>query len=160
MPEAARGQLHTGVHDDVVGHAPPGTEAPGTIALRPILITGACIAAFTAATLGGLHLYYRTEIKGPLQQAPRDFPEPRLQASPARDLARMLAEERARLEGYGWVDRERGIARIPVTEAMRLLAERGQAAYAAPVQPEVTPVPGSRGGARAASTPPDRGGGR
>lgn len=153
MPEAARGQLHTRVHDDVVGHAPPGTEAPGTIAVKPVLITGACIAAFAAATLVGLHLYYRSEVTGPLHQAPRDFPEPRLQSNPERDLARMRAEERARLEGYGWVDRERGIARIPVTEAMRILGERGAGAYAAPVQPEVTPEPGSRGGGGAAGGP-------
>lgn len=51
-------------------------------------------------------------------------PEPRLQLDPAGDLARLRAEEQAVLDGYGWVDKATGTVRIPITEAMRLLAER------------------------------------
>src|SRR5262245_1179145 len=58
-------------------------------------------------------------------------PEPRLQEDPMADLARMRAEEQAALDGYGWVDREHGVARIPVQRAMEILVQRGL-----PVRPE------------------------
>jgi hypothetical protein len=51
-------------------------------------------------------------------------PEPRLQTAPLRDLAALRAAENGVLDTYGWVDREAGIARIPVERAMALLAER------------------------------------
>lgn len=58
-------------------------------------------------------------------------PEPRLQGGPGHPLPpqeefrRMRAEVQARLESYGWVDEKAGIARVPIEEAMRLLAEWG-----------------------------------
>ena len=58
---------------------------------------------------------------------------------------------------YAWIDRDKGIARLPISEAMRRLAERGNAAYAAPVQPERTPTLGSRGGASSAVLSPGAG---
>jgi hypothetical protein len=35
------------------------------------------------------------------------------------------AGEKRELEGYGWVDRQNGVVRIPVERAMTLLLERG-----------------------------------
>jgi hypothetical protein len=58
----------------------------------------------------------------PLAMAP---PAPHLQEGPARDLALFRAEEERTLASYGWVDEQKGIARIPIEEAMRILAERG-----------------------------------
>jgi hypothetical protein len=52
-------------------------------------------------------------------------PAPRLQVAPKADLAGVRAAEREQLEGFGWVDRERGVTRIPIERAMRLLSERG-----------------------------------
>lgn len=159
MPDAARGQLHTGVHDDVVGHAPPGTEPPD-IRLKPVLLTGLFIVGFTAVALGGLRYYYLRQGLGPLVQEARVFPAPRLQQSPASDLAAMLKDQRDQLTGYAWIDRERAVARIPVEEAMRRLIGRGDAAYAAPVQPERAPTLGSRGGAVGGVIAPGPGPGR
>lgn len=153
MPEAAQGQLHTRVHDDVVGHASPGAEGPG-IALRPVLLTGLFVAVFIAGTLGGIRYYYRGAVPGPLLTPPRTYPAPRLQQNPEGDLAAMLTAQRARLNGYAWVDREKGIARMPIGEAMRRLAGRADA-YAAPVQPERVPALGSRGGASSGLPSPD-----
>jgi hypothetical protein len=45
-----------------------------------------------------------------------------LQANPAADLAAERRREENMLEGYAWVDREQGIARIPVQRAMEILA--------------------------------------
>ena len=52
-------------------------------------------------------------------------PEPRLQAAPIQDLEDMRAAENELLEGYGWVDQGRGVARLPVSRAMDLVAAQG-----------------------------------
>jgi hypothetical protein len=52
-------------------------------------------------------------------------PPPRLQVAPPLDLEALRRREAELLERYGWVDRERGIARIPVERAMELVLERG-----------------------------------
>lgn len=53
------------------------------------------------------------------------FPAPRLQAQPSTDFAAMKAAELRRLNGYGWVDRARGIAHIPIDRAMDIVASSG-----------------------------------
>jgi hypothetical protein len=57
---------------------------------------------------------------------------PRLQTQPANEIYEFRLRERRVLEGYGWVDREKGIVRIPIEEAMRLTVERGLPARGAP----------------------------
>ena len=63
--------------------------------------------------------YWQTQ---PLNQVP---PQPRLQASPKRDMQEMLAHERQWLNSYDWIDRQAGIVRIPIDQAMQLVTERG-----------------------------------
>jgi hypothetical protein len=52
-------------------------------------------------------------------------PAPRLQSNPPTDLEHMRAAEDAILSSYAWVDRQAGIVRIPIDQAMDLLAQRG-----------------------------------
>ena len=52
-------------------------------------------------------------------------PGPRLQVNPEIDLAAFRAQEEGVLSTYAWLDKEHGIVRIPVAEAMRIVAERG-----------------------------------
>ena len=52
-------------------------------------------------------------------------PEPRLQTNPRQDLRDLRSAEDTVLTSYGWVDRNAGIARIPISEAMKLAVERG-----------------------------------
>ena len=52
-------------------------------------------------------------------------PAPRLQPSPEVEMDEMLAAEERELSSYGWVDRERGIVRIPIDEAIDRLAAEG-----------------------------------
>jgi hypothetical protein len=52
-------------------------------------------------------------------------PAPRLQVTPERDLAELRAQEEAILGSYAWVEKDRGIARIPIDEALRIVAEEG-----------------------------------
>jgi hypothetical protein len=58
-------------------------------------------------------------------------PEPRLQglpghtADPQQDLRDRIAADTAANESIGWVDKANGIAKIPVSEAMKIIAEKG-----------------------------------
>jgi hypothetical protein len=52
-------------------------------------------------------------------------PEPRLQTNPRQDLRDLRAQEDEILDTYGWVDRNAGVVRIPIDEAMRLTVQRG-----------------------------------
>lgn len=49
--------------------------------------------------------------------------QPALESAPRTDLAAYRAEKRRLLEGYAWVDRDAGRARIPIEAAMRMLAQ-------------------------------------
>ena len=82
-----------------------------------------------------------TSPPGPLATVEREPPAPRLQIEPALELEEMQARDALILESYGWIDRDVGIARIPIERAIAILAERGwpnpvegpSAAEAAPV---------------------------
>ncbi|TNC08070.1 hypothetical protein FF100_30575 [Methylobacterium terricola] len=141
------------VRDDAVGHAEGPPEAPD-INVAPVLLTGLFIVIFVAVTLAALRVYRDVVITSPDTEPARTFPGPALQRDPEGDLARLLADQRRRLDTYGWVDQAHGIARMPVTEAMRRLSQRGAEAYAAPLQPERIPPLGSRGGAASPLPPP------
>jgi len=58
-------------------------------------------------------------------------PEPRLQgvpghtADPQQDLRDKVAADVAANESIGWVDKANGTAKIPVSEAMKIIAEKG-----------------------------------
>jgi len=70
---------------------------------------------------------YQSAVPSPLagvygQKAP---PAPRLQTAPLQDLTTLRARDAALLDGYGWVNREDGIVRIPVERAIEVLAARG-----------------------------------
>ena len=52
-------------------------------------------------------------------------PEPRLQTNPRQDLLDLRAAEDAVLHHYSWVDKNAGIVRIPIDEAMKLTVKRG-----------------------------------
>jgi hypothetical protein len=69
----------------------------------------------------------RVPLEYPLavSQAERVPPEPRLQTAPREDLRDLRAGEDAVLESYAWVDKNAGIVRIPIEEAIRLTLQRG-----------------------------------
>jgi hypothetical protein len=59
-------------------------------------------------------------------------PEPRLQTDPRQDLQDLHAQEDRLLGGYSWVDRNAGVVRIPIAEAMKLTVQRGLPSRATP----------------------------
>ncbi|HKB11103.1 MAG TPA: hypothetical protein VKD69_10625 [Vicinamibacterales bacterium] len=52
-------------------------------------------------------------------------PEPRLQVNPRQDLADLRSREEQALTSYSWVDRNAGVVRIPIDEAIKKTLERG-----------------------------------
>ena len=67
-------------------------------------------------------------------------PAPRLEVSPAKDLAALRERENAVLNSYAWVDRAKGVAEVPVDRAIEIAATKGL-----PVR--YGPAPGSAPGA-------------
>jgi len=52
-------------------------------------------------------------------------PEPRLQEVPMKDIREMRAEEEVVLKTYGWVDKDKGVVRVPIEKAMEMIAKEG-----------------------------------
>jgi len=52
-------------------------------------------------------------------------PEPRLQAEPKVELKDLRADEEAILTSYGWVDPNKGVVRIPIDQAIDIVAQKG-----------------------------------
>jgi hypothetical protein len=68
-------------------------------------------------------------------------PEPRLMTVEPLNLLEVRAAEQQTLHGYGWVDEKAKVARVPIDEAKKLIAERGL-----PVRPD--PISDPRIGTR------------
>jgi len=80
-----------------------------------------------------LYSYYRREAARPVAaefplaatSMRRLPPEPRLQTDPRDDLANLRQTQSEALTTYGWVDKNAGVVRIPIEQAMKLTVERG-----------------------------------
>jgi hypothetical protein len=64
----------------------------------------------------------------PMFQKNQNPPEPILQTSPPQELQSFRTSEKENLDNYGWVNPEKGVVRIPISEAMKLVIEREKAA--------------------------------
>jgi hypothetical protein len=93
-------------------------------------------------------------VLGPAARAPEPA-FPRLVTSEPAALAAFRAQEDELLTSYGWVEKDRGIARMPIAEAMKIVAARGLPSFPAPpatTAPQAAPppraTPAPKGGAR------------
>ena len=59
-----------------------------------------------------------------INPTPTHAPTPSLQSAPTTDLRALRAEKHALLDEYRWIDRDKGIVRIPIERAMALLIAR------------------------------------
>ena len=79
--------------------------------------------------LFGLFKYFESSVGGSLPDlnvdARRLPPQPQLQKTPIQDLQQMRAAEDQLLNSYGWVDQSKGVVRIPIDQAIDMLAKRG-----------------------------------
>ena len=71
----------------------------------------------------------------PMFQKDQTPPEPRI--FPPPDIQNFRASEEENLKKYGWVNPEKGIVQIPVSEAMKLVIEREKAEVIEPPEEEV-----------------------
>ena len=103
---------------------------PHDVAARPLLLAALALGAVLLLVSGGQLLLLRHfERRAAEREAPvaplaeaRTPPEPRLLPEPRRALLELRAEEDALLHGYGWVNREAGIVRIPIERAIDVLS--------------------------------------
>src|ERR671912_1945388 len=100
----------------------------------------AVMAVMVFVLMGGLLWFLsggwppRQGIVTPMVPAPNMSPQPDLQVASSRDYQEMRAAEEAQLRSYRWVDREAGIAAIPIERAMEILAGRGMPGQKSPVK--------------------------
>ena len=60
-----------------------------------------------------------------MSERPKLPPEPRLQAEPKIELKDLRSDEEAILNSYGWIDPNKGIVRIPIDQAIDIVAQKG-----------------------------------
>jgi hypothetical protein len=113
---------------------------PGEIASRPVVWTGIAIATTVAVVVGAVFLLLALWDAPPDTSRVRlpyvlEVPGPALESAPQPDLARYRAEKQRILESAAWLDAQRGIARIPVADAMAWLAASAASAPRAPEGP-------------------------
>ena len=127
MAEHAGHQPH---HADVV-HEASDVDIRAILTFAGGLVALAAVVYFVVwlffgyltrrADAASAHLMYPLAVG----QEDRLPPEPRLQTNPRQDLKDLRDSEEARLRSYGWVDRNAGVVRIPIDEAMKLTLQRG-----------------------------------
>jgi hypothetical protein len=87
------------------------------------------IVALSLGLLVGLFKYFQTRDQAKPVVETQDphqlVPEPRLQRAPIPDLKAARAEEDFVLNGYGWVDPQKGVVHIPIDVAIDVLARKG-----------------------------------
>lgn len=104
------------------------------------LVLAAVITVSLLVTYGLFYYFYRGETRSrplpsPLSYSREPTPEPRLTVERGEGLKTLRSEEDAMLKTYGWIDREKGIVRIPIDRAIEILAERGLPVRAAKSAP-------------------------
>ena len=81
-------------------------------------------------------------------------PGPLLQVTPEVELQAFRQQEFAHLTTYGWIDRSRGIAHIPIERAMELLLAKGDVLSPATVPAAAVPAVEPAAAAPPAVAPP------
>ena len=117
--------------DELEPHTPqPGYEttdinvwAVGKFAVALVVVT-----LVSLVLLFGLMKYFQSRETPEVMKALNPvklFPQPQLQTTPVPDLKTFRADEDKILNSYAWVDQPKGIVRIPIDQAIDVLAKRG-----------------------------------
>lgn len=103
-----------------------------------VVVLFAIVAVIDVAMIGMFKALNYYEAKNEPYVSPVAIPAgqplgaPGLQTEPWTDLKKFRTEQLAHLHGYGWVDEQTGVARIPIAKAKALLLKQG-----IPVRPEL-----------------------
>jgi hypothetical protein len=116
--------------DAVSTAAGRSAHEPDLPSLRGIVIgAGAVVAVVLAAVAVAMLMAHDQKVSAPTRSsgaaaAPAIAVEPALQALPQLDIAAFRQDKRRLLDEYAWVDRARGVVRIPIERAMDLLVQQ------------------------------------
>jgi hypothetical protein len=100
---------------------------PDDLDIRAVLAGALAVAlAIASSMLAGIALMHSlaTPVTPPPVAKPTIAAAVALQPAPENDIRKLRAEQQRALTEYAWVDRGRGIVRIPIERAMALLASR------------------------------------
>jgi hypothetical protein len=122
-------------YSDAEMHNPDVAHEDTDINIRRVLafaVGMAVLVAFSAALMGLMFriLSNQAAANDP-QLSPLALPAGQTPAGPPLltnepgNLHKFQQEEAKTLEGYGWVDQQAGVARVPIDQAKKLIVERG-----------------------------------
>lgn len=113
--------------DHAPGRALQPVRREGTdVRFRSMLALFALILSVLFLMLGTAYWLYPQEVQDQRFVLPiPDFPNPKLQPSPAVDMSVFYAEEMRQLNGAGWQDKAAGTVHIPIAQAMGLVEKEG-----------------------------------
>lgn len=118
------------------------------VQLRPIITTTIAIlliVVISDVVLYGLYKFWQARerangrAESPLQLVQPEITDPKLQTDEPAALARHVEEDRAKVDGYGWVEPGK-VASVPVESAIEAIAAKG----ALPTGPEWSLRPDER----------------
>jgi hypothetical protein len=92
--------------------------------VRMILILAGSALLMLALVLGVTFWFFRWHAPHEIVIVPQLFPQPRLMQDETTLLRQVQAEQRKRLSQWTWVDRDAGIASVPIEAAMHALTRR------------------------------------
>ena len=120
------------------GHELSDVELPGLL----IFLGGLVVAVLIVIVLVAWLLRAHSRHSEGLQPPPSPFTEERERAPfpllESVEIAQLRAHEDAVLENTAWIDRQQGIARIPIDRAIALVAQQGLPRWQAPPALETT----------------------
>ena len=115
--------------DSRTAHEANGLKVRGLIGFAAALValTGVALGVMAVVMRGLAPKERELESLAPTRFAgdTGEYPSPRVQADPVVELRQMKAEDLGRLNQYGWIDRESGVAHIPIDRAIDILARKG-----------------------------------
>ncbi|MBZ9819995.1 hypothetical protein [Mesorhizobium sp. CA4] len=103
---------------------------------RVLLAFGGGLLLFIALAAIGVKLIFNTAPTWLPLPANTNPENPDLQTTPQQDLTAFRAEEDRQLKTLGWVDRNAGIARIPIDDAMWAVVSHGLPDWSAATEPD------------------------
>ncbi len=122
-------------YSDAEMHNPDVAHEEADINVRTVLMFagGMAVIIMISALLMGLlfRVFSNQAAANDPQVSPLALPSgqsppvPNLLTDEPAALRKFQAEEASKLEGYGWVDQQGGVARLPIDEAKKLIVQRG-----------------------------------
>ena len=119
--------------DNPVDHTPSSGHEVTDVQASPLAQVAIAIAVLLLGSFFAMFILFRIfnyyqplfdELPHPLATARQVTAGPKIQIDPPRQKFDLLETEEQILSTYGWVNKDVGVARIPIGRAMEILARR------------------------------------